>query len=113
MREAAPLSAAVLQSRLGLSDDEVIAVLGSDPLSVITGEEDLRSDVAVLVELTADFDPAVLRRWLRAAGPSARPLELLLARDFPAFEDALAELAERGFILRGGGGATGGAAPGV
>ena len=30
-------------------------------------------------------------------------LELLLARDFGAFEDALATLAERGFVLRGGG----------
>jgi hypothetical protein len=29
-------------------------------------------------------------------------LELLLARDFGAFEDALATLAERGFVLRSG-----------
>jgi hypothetical protein len=45
----------------------------------------------------------VLRRWVRAAGPQGRPLELLLRRDFAAFEDALATLAERGFVLRGGG----------
>jgi hypothetical protein len=44
----------------------------------------------------------VLRRWVRATGPSGRPLDSLLARDFAGFEDALATLAERGFILRGG-----------
>jgi hypothetical protein len=42
----------------------------------------------------------VLRRWVRASGPSGRPLDVLLARDFGAFEDALATLAERGFVLR-------------
>jgi hypothetical protein len=45
----------------------------------------------------------VLRRWVRAAGPAGRPLDQLLARDFGAFEDSLATLAERGFVLRGGG----------
>jgi hypothetical protein len=29
-----------------------------------------------------------------------KPLKLLLAHDFAGFEDALGELAERGFILR-------------
>ena len=42
----------------------------------------------------------MLRRWVRAQGPRGRPLDLLLARDFGAFEDALATLAERGFVLR-------------
>jgi hypothetical protein len=42
----------------------------------------------------------VLRRWVRAQGPHGRPLDHLLARDFGAFEDSLATLAERGFILR-------------
>jgi hypothetical protein len=46
----------------------------------------------------------VLRRWVRAQGPSGRPLDTLLARDFGAFEDALATLADRGFVLRSGGG---------
>jgi hypothetical protein len=36
-------------------------------------------------------------------GPAGRPVDLLVARDFSAFEDALATLAERGFVLRGGG----------
>ncbi len=44
----------------------------------------------------------MLRRWVRATGPAGRPLDLLLARDFGGFEDALATLAERGFVLRSG-----------
>jgi hypothetical protein len=44
----------------------------------------------------------VLRRWVRATGPAGRPIDLLVARDFAAFEDALATLAERGFVLRAG-----------
>jgi hypothetical protein len=42
----------------------------------------------------------VLRRWVRAAGPNGRPIDHLLARNFGAFEDDLATLAERGFVLR-------------
>ena len=61
----------------------------------------------ILLDLLAEAEEragaSVLRRWLRAAGPAGRPLELLLARDFAGFEDALATLAERGFVLRGGG----------
>ena len=45
----------------------------------------------------------MLRRWVRAQGPAGRPLDVLLAREFGAFEDALATLAERGFVLRSGG----------
>ena len=48
--------------------------------------------------------PAVLTRWVRARGPHGRPIDALLARDFETFEDAVAELAHRGFVLRGGGG---------
>jgi hypothetical protein len=40
---------------------------------------------------------------VRAPGPEGRPLDLLLRRDFAAFENALETLAERGFVLRGGG----------
>ena len=46
--------------------------------------------------------PAVLRRWLRAGGLHGRPIELLLRRDFGAFEDALDDLRERGFVIRRG-----------
>jgi hypothetical protein len=45
----------------------------------------------------------VLRRWVRRRARRAGPLDSLLARDFGAFEDALATLAERGFVLRSGG----------
>ncbi|MGI8512182.1 MAG: hypothetical protein ACR2NH_06085 [Solirubrobacteraceae bacterium] len=55
----------------------------------------------------------MLRRWVRAQGPSGRPLDALLARDFGAFEAAVAALAERGFVLRGGGGGAGGAPAGA
>jgi hypothetical protein len=71
---------------------------------VITGEEDERPDVRILLELLAEAQNTagapVLRRWLRASGPAGRPLDALLARDFAAFEDQLATLAERGFVLR-------------
>jgi hypothetical protein len=69
---------------------------------VITGEEDARPEVALLLALLQETQERVgadtLRRWLRANGE--RPLKLLLAQDFAGFEDALGELAERGFILR-------------
>ena len=37
---------------------------------------------------------------MRAPGPLGRPIDALVRRDFGAFEDALGELAERGFVLR-------------
>ena len=87
---------------MGLSDEELLAILDSDPLSVITGEEDTRPEIRILLQLLAEPEETqgapTLRRWLRAGAPS--PLELLLSRDFGRFEDALTELAERGFILR-------------
>jgi hypothetical protein len=96
------VSAARLQSLLGLSDEELLRILDSDPLAVITGEEDTRPEVAILLDLLEDASQraseATLRRWLRAN--DAKPLKLLLAHDFAGFEDALGELAERGFILR-------------
>jgi hypothetical protein len=44
--------------------------------------------------------PAVLKRWVRAAGRHGRPIDLLLAQDFGAFEDALDNLREQGFVVR-------------
>lgn len=108
-RERALLSrAARLQELLGLSDDELLRALDADPLAAVSGALETRPELAILLDLLAEAQEragaAVLRRWVRAAGPRGRPLELLLARDFAAFEDALGELAERGFVLRGGGG---------
>lgn len=91
--------------RLGLSDEELMTVLDTDPLSVITDELDHRPEIGILLALTEEAEEQaggeVLRRWVRAGRPA--PLELLLRQDFGAFEDALAQLAERGFVLRGGG----------
>ncbi len=82
-------------------------MLGADPLAVVGGDLDHRPELAILLDLLADAEEragaAVLRRWVRTAGPAGRPIDLLLARDFAAFETALAALAERGFVLRSGG----------
>ena len=82
-------------------------MLDADPLAVIAGELDHKPELPILLDLLADAEERagapVLRRWVRAQGPSGRPLDFLLAHDFARFEDALATLAERGFVLRGGG----------
>jgi hypothetical protein len=79
-------------------------VLDADPIGVITGELEHKPELPILLDLLAEAEERagapVLRRWVRAAGPDGRPLDALLARDFGAFEDALATLAERGFVLR-------------
>jgi hypothetical protein len=97
-------AAANLMERLGLSDDELCAVLGVDPIAVISGEADARPELGVLLVLTAEaadaVGPVALRRWLRTAGPRGRPLDLLLAHDFAGFEDALGDLQARGFVVR-------------
>jgi hypothetical protein len=92
-----------LQELLGLEDEELLRVLDADPLAVITGELEHKPELPILLDLLAEAEESagapVLRRWVRATGPAGRPLELLLARDFAAFEDALRTLAERGFVL--------------
>ncbi len=104
--------AARLMELLGLSDDELCEVLDADPLALLSGQLQHRSELPILLTLldeAADRAGApVLRRWVRAHGPAGRPIDALVRRDFGAFEDALAELADRGFVLRGGGGAGGG-----
>jgi hypothetical protein len=95
--------AAHLQELLGLSDEELLRTLDADPLEVLSGELDHRPELPILLDLLAEAEERagapVLRRWVRAEGPSGRPLDRLLARDFAGFEDALATLAERGFVL--------------
>jgi hypothetical protein len=92
---------------LGLSDDELCRILDADPLTLLSGQLEHRPQLQILLDLTADAreraGEEVMRRWVRAQGPHGRPLDLLLGHDFGAFEDALADLAERGFVLRGGG----------
>ena len=95
--------AARLQALLGLTDDELLHVLDADPLTLLSGELDHRPELPILRDLLAEAQEragaAVLRRWVRAGGPARRPLDHLLARDFAAFEDALATLADRGFVI--------------
>jgi hypothetical protein len=103
--------AARLMDLLGLSEEELCTALASDPLELLSGQLDHRPELGILLDLLAEAEERagapVLRRWVRAMGPSGnRPLDALLQRDFPAFEDRLAELAELGFVLRGGGGPT-------
>jgi hypothetical protein len=97
-------AAALLMQRLGLTDDELCAILDVDPLTVITGELDHKPQLPILLTLTEEAadraGEGVLRRWVRATGRHGRPIDLLLARDFGAFEDALEDLRERGFVVR-------------
>jgi hypothetical protein len=99
-------AAAILMERLGLGDEELCAVLDVDPLTLIGGELEHRPELAILLALTEEASERVgedvLRRWVRARVPSGRPIALLLARVFGAFEDDVAVLSQRGFVLRGG-----------
>jgi hypothetical protein len=91
---------------LGLSEEELCLVLDADPLTLLSGQLDHRPELPILMDLLAEAEEragaAVLRRWVRAAGPTGHPIDHLLARDFGAFEDDLVRLADEGFVLRGG-----------
>lgn len=104
--------AARLMELLGLSDDELCRTLGVDPLTLLSGQLDHRPELAILLALLDEASerasPATLRRWVRATGPGGRPIDALTRRDFAAFEDAVDALAQRGFVLRGGGPGAGG-----
>jgi hypothetical protein len=67
---------------------------------VVSGDLDHKPELPILLDLLADHDDSGLRRWVRTEGPAGRPIDLLLARDFAAFENALGTLAERGFVIR-------------
>ena len=92
-----------LQDLLGLSEEELLSVLDAGPLEVIGGELEHKPELPILLDLLAEAEERagapVLRRWIRAARPAGCPLDLLLARDFGAFENALGELESRGFVL--------------
>jgi hypothetical protein len=92
---------------LGLTEDELCTVLDAEPLTLLSGQLDHRPELPILLDLLAEpaeqAGASVLRRWVRAKGPSGVPIEALLRRDFGGFEDALADLADRGFVIRGGG----------
>jgi hypothetical protein len=85
--------------RLGLTEDELCRVLGTDPLTILSGQADADPRLRILLDLTAEAEaqvsPAALRAWTRRSPQ----LEHLLAGDFGAFEDDLAALRERGFTV--------------
>jgi hypothetical protein len=91
---------------LGLSEDELCQTLDADPLTVLSGRLEHRTELPILLALVEEASErvrsGVLAKWVRAGGPYGRPVELLERREFSAFEDALTDLRERGFILRGG-----------
>jgi hypothetical protein len=103
-----------LMELLGLSEDELCRTLGVDPLTLLSGQLEHRSELPILLALLDEAGqragPAVLGRWVRASGPGGRPIDALVRRDFGSFEDALGELAQRGFVLRAGGAGLGGEA---
>ena len=105
-RRAQTGRAARLMELLGLSEDELCRVLGVDPLTLLSGQLEHRAELPILLDLLDEASeragPAVLSRWVRASGPMGRPIDALERRDFGAFEDALGQLAERGFVLKGG-----------
>jgi hypothetical protein len=100
-------AAALLMDRLGLTEDELCHALDVDPLTVIAGELDHKPQLPILLALTEEANErvadGVLRRWVRSSGPTGRPIDHLLSRDYAAFEDDLQALADRGFVLRAGG----------
>lgn len=91
---------------LGLSEDELCQVLDADPLALLSGQIEHAAQLRILLVLLSEAEEragaATLRRWVRASGPQGRPIDALLARDFARFEDALDDLAGRGFVIRGG-----------
>ena len=106
-RRAQTGRAARLMELLGLSEDELCRALDAEPLALLSGQLEHSSELPILLDLLDEAaeraGPAVLRRWVRATGPAGRPIDALLRRDFAAFEDALGELAARGFVVKGGG----------
>jgi hypothetical protein len=96
-----------LMELLGLTEDELCATLDADPLTLLSGQLDQNAELPILLALLDEAaeraGPSVLTRWVRATGPEGRPIDALVRRDFSAFEDALAELQQRGFVLRAGG----------
>lgn len=93
-------------SLLGLTEDELCRTLAVDPLALLSGQLEHRPELQILItmldEASEQASPGLLKRWVRANGPAGRPVDLLVRRDFAGFEDALAQLRERGFVLRGG-----------
>ena len=83
-------------------------MLDADPLELIGGELDHRPELPILLDLLAEAEERagapVLRRWVRAPGPARAPARpAARPRLRRASRTRSATLAERGFVLRGGG----------
>ena len=78
-------------------------MLDADPLELISGDLDHKPELPILLALLADAEEsagaATLRRWVRASGPGRAADRPADQRDFAGFENALATLAERGFVV--------------
>jgi len=96
--------AARLMHTLGLSEDELCQILAVEPLELLSDQIEHRGELPILLALVDDAaqraSSEMVASWVRARGPHGRPIDALLARDFGRFEDAMADLAERGFVLR-------------
>ena len=83
------------------------AALDVDPLTLLSGQLDHSAELPILLalldEAAAQAGPKALRSWVRRNGPHGRPIDALTRRDFAAFEEALNDLQQNGFVLRGGG----------
>ena len=95
-----------LVDMLGLTEDELFTILDVDALTIVSGQLEHRTELPILLDLLDEAaeraGQAVLRRWVRMPGPLGRPIDALKRREFGTFEDQLADLAERGFVLRAG-----------
>ncbi len=94
-----------LADQLGLSEDELCLILRLSPLQLIAGDGDSATATPILLALIAEAEEqagaAVLRRWVRTKGRAGVPLDMLINQDFAGFEDSLADLVSRGFIIGG------------
>ena len=92
---------------LGLSEEELCTILDADPLTLLSGQLDHRPELKILLELLEEPEEqtgkTILKRWVRATGPTGKPIDHLQQRDFQAFEADVAQLNERGFLLGGRG----------
>jgi hypothetical protein len=84
---------ALLATRLGLSDDEALAIFQVDALAAIGGDYEHHPEIEILESMTEEAAELVgagpLTRWVRSSATKPTPLELLEQRHFLAFEDAL------------------------
>ena len=88
---------------LGLSEDELCATLDVDALTLLSGTARAQCRAADPARAARRGGRARRRAGAQALGTSVgaggRPIDALISRDFGAFEDALAELEQRGFVL--------------